>query len=270
MKDYLKQLISERKTGLPERGIVREYLQARILQSLQDSGAFLDWVFHGGTALRFLYSIPRYSEDLDFALVDPARSHRFQEHLAQLKTTFEAENYTAELKVNDRKTVVSAFVRFPGLLHELGISPHQTEVISVKIEVDTNPPPGAITETTLIRKYVTLNLCHHDRASLLAGKVNAVLMREYTKGRDLYDLVWYLADRTWPPPNLNLLNAGLIQTGWEGPVATPSNWRQLLADRLEKVRWEQAISDVRPFLERQSDLNIITKDNCLNLLREKR
>ena len=270
MKDYLKQLISERKPGQPERSIVREYLQARILQSLQDSGAFLDWVFHVGTALRFLYSIPRYSDALDFALIDPARAHRFQEHLAQLRTTFEAENYTAQLKVNDRKTVVSAFVRFLGLLYELGISPHKTEVISVKVEVDTNPPPGAITETTLIRKYVTLNLCHHDRASLLAGKINAVLMRGYTKGRDLYDLVWYLADRTWPPPNLMLLNAGLNQTGWQGPAVTPSNWRLLLTDRLEKLNWEQAISDVRPFLERQSDLNIITQDNCLSLLSEKR
>ena len=67
---------------------------------------------------------------------------------------------------------------------------------------------------------MTLNLCHHDKPSLLAGKLHAVLSRKWTKGRDLYDLVWYLADRTWPAPNLALLNAALAQTGWKGPVMT--------------------------------------------------
>lgn len=266
MKDYLKQLISERRVGLPERGVVREYLQARILQSLQDSGVFLNWAFHGGTALRFLYSIPRYSEDLDFALVDPEHPHRFRDHLDKVRKTFEGENYTVGLKVDDRKTVASAFARFPGLLYELGISPHRTEVISVKLELDTNPPGGAVTETTLIRRYVTLNLLHHDQASLLAGKLHALLTRGYTKGRDLYDLVWYLADRTWPSPNLALLNSALAQTVWDGPRITEANWRELVAERLNKVKWDRAVEDVRPFLERQADLKFLTKENCLRLL----
>ncbi len=266
MKDYLKQLISARRENPSKRSVVREYLQARILQSLQDSQAFLNWAFHGGTALRFLYSIPRYSEGLDFALVDPKRPHRFQEHLLRLKAAFEAENYPVGLKVNDRKTVASAFVHFPGLLYELGVSPHRTEIISVKLEVDTNPPIGAVTEATLVRRYVTLNLLHHDKASLLAGKLCAILMRKYTKGRDLYDLVWYLSDRAWPPPNLSLLNSAIIQTGWDGPKITETNWRKLVAERLEKLDWERAVDDVRPFLERQADLKLLTKENCRQLL----
>ena len=263
MKDYLKQLISERQGILPERGVVREYLQARILQALQDSGAFLDWAFHGGTALRFLYSIPRYSEDLDFALVDPGRPNRFRDLLKKLKTVFESENYAVSLKVKDQKTVASAFVRFPGLLYEAGLSPHRAEVISVKLEVDTNPPAGAVTETTLIRRHVTLNLLHHDKASLLAGKLHAVMTRGYTKGRDLYDLVWYLADRTWPSPNLALLNSALVQSGWDRAPVTESNWRRLVAEHLESVDWDRAVNDVRPFLERQADLKLLTKENCL-------
>lgn len=266
MKDYLQQLISERPAGLLERDVVREYLQARILQSLQDSGAFLNWAFHGGTALRFLYSIPRYSEDLDFALVDLKRSHRFRDYLAKMKTKFEAENYTVGLKVNDRKTVVSGFVRFPGLLYELGISSHRTEVISVKVELDTNPPTGAVTATSLIRRYVTLNLLHHDKASLLAGKLCAIMTRRYTKGRDLYDLIWYLADRTWPSPNLVLLNSALSQTCWAGPVITGLNWRQFVAERLKKMDWDRVLDDVRPFLERQGDLKLLTRENVLQLL----
>ena len=266
MKDYLKQLISEEKTGLPKRGIVREYLQARILQSLQDSGAFLDWAFHGGTALRFLYSIPRYSEGLDFALLDPVRAHRFRDHLARLRSIFEAENYSLDLKVNDRKTVISAFVRFPGLLYELGISPHKNEVISVKMEVDTNPPPGAGSESTIIRRYVTLNLLHHDKASLFTGKLHAVLTRKYTKGRDLYDLFWYLTARDWPSPNLTLLNSALKQTGGEGTEIDMSNWKLPVIERVKMMDWGRVLSDLRPFLERQDDLKLLTRENILQLL----
>lgn len=266
MKEYLKQILSEGRPRRPERGLVREYLQARILQSLQETGAFLNWAFHGGTALRFLYSIPRYSEDLDFALVHSDRPGRFQETLDSVKRLFEGEDYAVGLKVNDRKTVASGFIRFPGLLYELGISPHRNEIISVKLELDTNPPSGAVTESSLIRRYLTLNLLHHDKASLLAGKLHAVLTRAYTKGRDLYDLVWYLADPAWPPPNLVLLNSALSQTGWVGAKPTEDNWRQLVAKRLDNVKWDQAVEDVRPFLERSADLNLLTKENCQRLL----
>ncbi len=270
MKEYLKQIVSARRTGLPERGVVREYLQAKILQGVQDSGAFLHWAFHGGTALRFLYSIPRYSEDLDFALAYPERPPRFRETLQHLQSMFAGENYPVEIKVNDRKTVNSAFVRFPGLLYELGVSPHQTEIISVKLELDTTPPRGAGTETTLVRRHVTLNLLHHDKASLLAGKLHAVMSRPYSKGRDLYDLVWYLADPNWPAPNLALLNSALRQTGWTGEEPSLNNWRKLVAARLGELDWGKATADVRPFLENQADLGILTLENCLRLLQNKR
>ena len=184
----------------------------------------------------------------------------------KVRNIFEGENYAVGLKVNDRKIVVSAFVHFPGLLYELGISPHRAEVLSVKIELDTNPPAGAVTETSLIRRYVTLNLLHHDKSSLLAGKLHALLTRGYTKGRDLYDLVWYLADRTWPSPNVPFLNSALSQTGWGGPVITEENWRNVVAERLSKVKWDRAVEGVLPFLERQADLKLLTRENCLRLL----
>jgi hypothetical protein len=117
--------------------------------------------------------------------------------------------------VSDQKTVHSAFVRFRGLLYELGLSPHSDQVLAVKFEVDTNPPDGAALTTIIVRRYVILQLQHHDRASLLAGKLHAILQRPYTKGRDIYDLLWYLSDPEWPPPNLVLLNNALQQTGWQ-------------------------------------------------------
>jgi hypothetical protein len=73
----------------------------------------------------------------------------------------------------------------------LKLSPHHDEVLAVKIEVDTIPPRGAGLATSLIRRHVLLNLQHHDQASLLAGKLHAILQRPSLKGRDLYDLAWY-------------------------------------------------------------------------------
>ena len=73
------------------------------------------------------------------------------------------------------------------------MSPHKSQVFAVKLEVDTNPPDGALLSTTSLKRHVALNLQHHDRASLFAGKLHAVLQRVYAKGRDIFDLWWYLA-----------------------------------------------------------------------------
>src|SRR5947208_5417257 len=163
----------------PEEGRnrVREYLQARILASLQRAGAMVPLAFQGGTALRFLYSIRRYSEDLDFALERPDRGYDFESYLGAIRSDLQREGYEIEIKANAQRVVHSAFVRFPRLLFELGLSPHPNEILAVKVEVDTNPPPGAVLATTIIRRQVTLNLQHHDPASLLAGKLHAVLQR---------------------------------------------------------------------------------------------
>ena len=71
MKDFLRQLLNPVENQILARQVTREYLQALLLQSLQDRGAFSTWLFQGGTALRYLYSAPRFSEDLDFALIEP-------------------------------------------------------------------------------------------------------------------------------------------------------------------------------------------------------
>lgn len=261
MKAYLAELVRAAPTPAHGRNIAREYLQARILGALQRTGAVIPLAFHGGTALRLLYASPRYSEDLDFALERAREQYDFRAYLHAIRSTFEAEGYAVTLKVSDQKTVHSAFIRFAGLPYELGLSPHRDEVLAVKIEVDTNPPAGATLATTVIRRYVMLQLQHHDRASLLARKLHALLQRPHTKGRDLYDLLWYLSDPGWPSPNLTLLNNALEQTGWTGPHLTEQNWRVILRDRLQRLNWDRVLDDVRPLLEPGADLDLLTLDN---------
>lgn len=265
MKEYLRQLTEDGADAITRNGLAREYLQARVLESLQDAGAFMRWAFVGGTALRFLFSIPRFSEDLDFSLLREGQDPAFKPTLETVKHALAREGYPIDVTVNERRTVFSAWLRFPGLPYEINLSPHPSQVLSVKLELDTRPPPGAGVQTSIVRRHVTLNLCHYDKASLLAGKLHAVFCRQWTKGRDLYDLAWYLADRHWPAPNLTLLNAALAQTGWNGPTMTADNWRAELARRLESLDWERARADVRPFLEREREIDLVSYETLKKL-----
>src|SRR3970282_2056731 len=159
-----------------------------------------------------------------------------------------------------QRAVQSAFVRFPGLLHEVGLSGHREEALSVRLEVDARPPSGATLETTVFPLHVLLRIQHHDRASLLAGKLYAILQRPYPKGRDFYDLVWYLSDRAWPPPNLVLLNHALAQTGWRHRPLTESGWVAAVRARLRSVRWAALAADVSPLLESPEDRALLTRE----------
>lgn len=268
MKDYLKQQIEKVQDVNFARCIVREYLQARTLECLQENGAFVNWAFVGGTALRFLYSMPRFSEDLDFSIAEPGREDNFTELMVKTKNAFILENYDVTVKAKTSKTVKAAFIKFPGLLYELGLSAYEPETISIKVDIDTNPPAGANLETSIVRRHVLLNIQHYDKSSLLAGKLHALSTRKYTKGRDVYDLMWYLSDRTWPEPNIILLNNALKQTGWPGPQFTKENWRQQIAARLSEFDWDKVIADVKPFVEKQSDIQMLTPQNLIKLLND--
>lgn len=266
MKAYLRTLIASAQTNLVAIHLVREYLQARSLQSLQRAGAMQTLAFHGGTSLRFLYEIPRYSEDLDFALELHPEAYDFRAYLRQIANDFSAEAYVVDVKLNEKKAVHKAFVRFRGLLHELGLSGYPEEVLAIKIEVDTNPPSHAGLMITPLNKYVPLNLQHHDPATLLAGKLSAILQRGYLKGRDIYDLWWYLNQPSWPEPNLEYLNQCVQQGGWENAPVTSANWRMIVRRQVIPLKWSLVMEDVGSFiidLERQAEFS---KDRLLALL----
>lgn len=272
MKERIREIIAGAGTAAQATLLVREYLQARVLEALQRAGAFEGWAFLGGTALRFLYRLPRFSEDLDFSRVGGAQPPEtlregFMRLIDRVRKAFEAEAYDVALRERPDATVQSAFVGFPGLLFELGLSPHPGQKISIKVEVDTNPPAGVSTQTSLLRRHVLLNLLHYDRPSLLAGKLHALIHRPYLKGRDLYDLVWYLSDPSWPEPNLPLLRASLAQTGMELSDAEVADWRGLLESRLTGIDWGRAAADAQPFLERSEEISLLSPGHVLPLLR---
>jgi len=134
MKEYLANVVKQTTSQIEGRNLVRENLQVRIIGSLQRSGAMIPLAFHGGTALRFLYSHGRFSEDLDFSLEGNRQNYNFRCYLQAIRSELSPKGYSVELKGNDQKTVHSAFIRFPSLLFELGLSPQQSEVLAVKMK----------------------------------------------------------------------------------------------------------------------------------------
>ncbi len=266
MKDHLLSLVGELHPATYRRNIAREYLQARILAGMQRAGAMIPLAFHGGTALRFLHGIPRWSEDLDFTLEHTREAYDFRTLLSSLAAGLGREGYQIQVQVNDQKTVNSAFLRFPGLPQELGFSHRRQEILKIKIEVDTRPPAGAGLETTVVRRQAILHLQHHDRSSLLAGKLHALLQRPYLKGRDVFDLIWYLSDPGWPAPNLVMLNNALRQSGHAGSDLTLSTWRGTVRERVSALDWAKVRADVSPFIEASFDIDLLTREVLLSLL----
>lgn len=267
MREQVLDIVRRTENPVLGRNLAREYLQARVLLALQEAGAMIPLAFQGGTALRFLFGLPRFSEDLDFAL---ERSDRAGFDLAttgdRVTAQLKGEGYELVTKRKTGRAVESLMIGFTGLLHDTGLSPHASQRMNIRIEVDTKPPAGAHLTTSIVRRHVLLNVQHHDRASLLAGKLHAILHRAWAKGRDLFDLFWYLSDVRWPGPNLLLLNNALRQTGWEGPSLDESSWRSVVRDRVASVDWKAAERDVAPFLEPDPAARLFGKEDLLNLL----
>ena len=265
MKDYCLELVAKQSTPAGKYNIMREYVQAYVLKIMQEAGVLPSYAFVGGTALRFLYELPRFSEDLNFSLVKTSE-YPFKDLLSKIKQELTAAGYETGVTYRDEKTVYSAFIKFEGLLFEAGLSPLKNEKFSIKIEIDMRPPQGAVVVTKLINKFFPMAFLTYDLPSLFAGKVHAVLSRKYVKGRDYYDIVWYLSRYKELQPNFALLASALAQTGWEGKPVTEKNWRFILSGQVKETDWDIVTRDVTSFLEHPGEMKALTKENVLSVI----
>lgn len=263
MKEHLLNLAAQKPDPRLRLNLVREYLQASILRSLQESGAFAALAFQGGTALRFLHGLRRFSEDLGFSLERPEHHGGLPRLVESVMRDMELEGYEAETRLRTRTTVHSALLKFPRILMETGLSQRRLAKLAVRLDVDTRPPAGAVEETRLVTRHFPMVFRAHDLRSCMAGKVHALLTRPYTKGRDLFDLAWYLTHPERPSPNMELLRNALAQTGWDGPPPSEESWTGILAARLSSLDWGAAVRDVEPFLEDSRDLRLLDRDLVL-------
>ena len=263
MKNDALRLVHSIADPTDRLNILREYIQALILRSLHESQAFTSIAFVGGTALRFLFNLPRFSEDLDFSL-ESDKDYRPLLWMQKVKRDLQFQGYEVSISWNDRSAVHVAWVGIPHLLKEAGLSGHPEEKLSVKIEIDTNPPKGAVCSSTLVNRHTLFAVRHYDLPSLMAGKVNALLTRPLCKGRDWYDLVWYRSQRPPVEPNIELLGNALGQHG----VLFDGDWQTLVLNRIKHTEFEVIAKDVAPFLESHEDAKLLRPEYITALLEQ--
>ncbi len=264
MKEIALQIAREAKGQ--KLNALREYLQNYILFLMQKAGMSGSLYFVGGTALRFLYRIRRYSEDLDFSASGGWLAGDFSRFMNKVEEQLEKAGYVCVVKTDSEKVVQKARIGFGGLLYEAGLSHRKEHRLSVHIDIDINPPAGWVGEKTIVDVHMPVVLQHYDLSSMYAGKLHAVLLREYVKGRDLYDLFWYRTRQKELLPNYTLLNNAIAQ-GMEGFVAvTRDNWLEILEGRVRGLDWKVVENDVLPFLEFRDDLETFTHENLLRCL----
>lgn len=244
--------------------VLREYLQALVMRSLHESEAFRCIAFVGGTALRFLYGLPRFSEDLDFSL-DASEGYDPEKWMSKTKRDLQLAGLDAAVTLNDHKTVHVAWIKIFGVLKDVGLTAMAQQKLSIKLKIDTRPPHGAQTLNQVIERHRMFVVRCYDLPSLMAGKLHALITRQYSKGRDWYDFFWYRAQRPQPQPNLVLLQNALDQT--EGKETFESGkWEGYVREKIAALDIGKIRKDVQPFLERQGDAELITKNNLESLL----
>ena len=264
MIEVIKDKIKNLKNNDEKINIAREFLQILILKILRDKNAFKNLAFVGGTSLRILYGLKRFSEDLDFSITKKT-GYEFIKLIEALKKELELLNLKVSLKYKSN-IVDNCFIKFENVLQELGLHIHREEKLPIKIEIDTNPPKGANLEEKLINEHFIFNLIIYDISSLMAGKLHAVLCRKYSKGRDFYDLVWYLTKGI--SPNIKLLNNSIMQTEKEDWKVTNIKWKKVVFDKIKDLNFKKIQNDVTPFLWDKKEAELIALATFEKLLKD--
>ena len=257
MIDVIKQQFKDEMPLNEKINLTREFLQILILKIMNDKKMFDSYAFVGGTCLRILYDLRRFSEDLDFSLIAKEGMEIGQVH-AQCLKALRLYGLECEAKPRSVGAVAGMMMKFPGLLKELGLSPLSGQKLSIKWESDTNPPGGWLSTNTIVNKHFMFNVAHYDLPSLFAGKLHACFYRTYTKGRDWYDFLWYLSKKI--KPNFTMLNNAITQTQKKESCINEDNFKDHLLEHVEKIDFEVVKKDVERFLEDKDALNVFDKE----------
>ena len=258
---------------------IREVVQEIALLGLWRSGFFEEAAFYGGTALRIFHGLNRFSEDLDFSLLQDGGSVRLESALASVRTELAAWglSFEAESKSSGNRTgIESAFLKGNTRINLLNVGvpeelnryfPHNQK-ITIKLELDTTPPRLAATEVKTHLLPTPFQVRLYDLPSLFAGKLHAMLFRDWksrVKGRDFYDFVWYISRRV--PVNLPHLEARIIQSKEQQTERFNIDAVQtLLKDRIRSVDIAAAAEDVRPFLRDPRELQLWNEEFFMQLI----
>lgn len=265
------------KTILEQENALKEIVQEIALMTLSRAGFFQVAAFQGGTCLRILYGLERFSEDLDFVLEKPDKDFSWNRYINNMQEEFSAYGFTLEVKNRDRnaRVVKTAFLKADSEGGFLMIKDLRTNKsrLQIKLEIDTHPPEGSQYALKYLDFPLPYSIKTQDLPSLFASKCHALLCRNYTKGRDWYDFVWYVAKQT--AINFLLLEHAIFQAGpWKGEsIKSVTKWFfKQMETKIIDMNWDEAKQDVARFLKPQAlaTLDVWSKDFFLSRLEKLR
>lgn len=276
LQNYQINTIEDKKNAM------KEIMQEIILAALSKTDFFRHAAFYGGTALRLFYGLNRFSEDLDFTLLNPDESFSFEKYIPAIYQTVESMGLKFEITSKDKiidTNIKSAFLKgnsrerfmifYPDSIHSNLIT--HNEKIKIKFEIDVLPPPFARTELKYRLLPFPYQIRIYDKPSLFAGKIHAVIARGWNnrvKGRDLYDYVFYLQNKT--PVNLSHLEARLKQSGLlkADDQLTSTIAIEMLNHRFNILNYKEAVNDVIPFVGDISSLALWSSDFFVSITKD--
>lgn len=263
----------EKNQGAVHKALA-ETLQAVALLGLARTDFFTYAAFYGGTALRLLYNLDRFSEDLDFSLLKSVKEFRLSSYLDALQDEIKAFGFTVEIENRGKSMkspIESAFIKANTRIHTIkaGVPEalaqkiHKNALCKVKLEIDIDPPPDAEFEVRYIDDPVPFSLRAYSGPALLAGKIDAILHRGWesrVKGRDWYDFAFLVRRKV--PLLLPHLEARLRQRGVYTDSASLSSKQcaGMISRRIESVDFEAARADVSAFIPDPRDLEVWSRD----------
>lgn len=267
------------KTNEDYNQALREIMQQVALAGLHRGRFFEKASFYGGTALRIFYGLNRFSEDLDFSLLKEDPEFSLDTYLKYIEEEFIALGLKVSVRTKVKSVesnIESAFLKSETIWSELLLEYSLPQIglthspsIKIKIEVDTRPPMGFETEEKLLLKPYSFYVKCFKKEDLFAGKMHALLFRKWknnVKGRDWYDLEWYIQKGI--SLNLNHFLLRAKDSGdWQYDTITEGEFRELMNHRIEEVDIEKAKADVIRFIANPNQLDIWSKQYFIDLVK---
>ena len=241
--------------SIEEAQATKEIIQEVALYALWRADFFKVAAFQGGSSLRILHKLPRFSEDLDFMLKEPDPNFQWSGYLEQLLACFEEYGLKSEAlpKGKMEQRIRKAVINDNSITSQLNLSfysGHANQKIKIKLEIDVEPPAGSGYNYTYLDVPSDHEVCHQDLGSNFALKIHALLCRGFIKGRDWYDFNWYIKQSV--SANLKHLQNALIQYGpWQGQenLMVDLAWLKIiLQEKIDDIDWKLARDDVERFL----------------------
>ena len=275
----LEEIIKEYAvtSALDQENVLQEIVQQVVLASLSRAGLFskAQGIFHGGTCLRIVHGMNRFSEDLNFFLKRSDPGFTWQGYLEHVVRDGKGEglSFDVQPKAEDKTAVKKALLRTDSFGKDLSsvlpFTRDPRKLIKVKLEIDVNPPRGSTFETRYLAFPVTTAITTQSLESGFAMKIGAMLYRTYVKGRDWYDFIWYVNKKI--APDLGLLSRSIDQQGpWAGQgIEVDPGWVETtLKGRIAEIDWGVVRQDVGRFLplREQETLKLWGRDFFLHHL----